>query len=558
MNTKSFLRNLALAGASALALSSAHAQTVQHIGKIWYIILENRNFTENETSGGQQLFGSTRAPFINSLINPSSTLSSQVSWCTAYHNVLAAFDGSGPSIHPSEPNYVWFENGSNLSKADDNDPYGTSFSVKQIQGYLAANPALSSQNLTALLQNASLTWHYYNEDVNQLNGTSANANPTSTTSNTNGVLSETPAASSLWTVPLVSFSGTSSSYINTFNGEHQWNFAVKHDGSLFFPATNGCTTSSVSANLTTTNTMSANYPPLAQLSTDLTNGTSAQFNVIIPDQFNDMHTALTQNFTYAGTTWTVGDDKQVAQGDNFLSIIVPQIMASADYQNNGAIVIWTDETEGTNQNDFNHTLLEIVISPLAKGHAYASTLNYTHSTDLNTLQKIYQVSATTPTGFLNDAANPSNPTPGNLIGVNNSLNGAPSGYGTGQAYDLSDLFVAGTIPSTIPVSANVTQSGFTLNKRTNKLTETVTVQNNLSTAITTPVYLALNNLSTNTSLVGATGTTVNTAPVGTPYVLVTNSGLAVGHSLTVTLTFTVPSSGTITYNPNVILTSGTP
>ena len=33
--------------------------------------------------------------------------------------------------------------------------------------------------------------------------------------------------------------------------------------------------------------------------------------------------------------------------------------------------------------------------------------------------------------------------------------------------------------------------------------------------------------------------------------------LAAGHSLTVTLTFTVPSSGTVTYNPNVILTSGT-
>jgi hypothetical protein len=40
--------------------------------------------------------------------------------------------------------------------------------------------------------------------------------------------------------------------------------------------------------------------------------------------------------------------------------------------------------------------------------------------------------------------------------------------------------------------------------------------------------------------------------------LVTNAGLAAGHSLTVTLTFTVPSSGTVTYNPNVILTSGTP
>ena len=34
------------------------------------------------------------------------------------------------------------------------------------------------------------------------------------------------------------------------------------------------------------------------------------------------------------------------QGDNFLSIIVPQIEASAAYQNNGMIMIWNDETEG--------------------------------------------------------------------------------------------------------------------------------------------------------------------------------------------------------------------
>jgi hypothetical protein len=213
-------------------------------------------------------------------------------------------------------------------------------------------------------------------------------------------------------------------------------------------------------------------------------------------------------------------------------------------------------------------LLEIVISPLAKGNAYCSTLNYTHSSDLNTLQKIFQVSANTPTGFLNDAANPSNPTPASLVGVKTEVSAVaplsgqsatpPSGYGTGQAYDLSDLFQTGVIPATIPISTNVIQSGFVLNRRTNTYTETVTVQNNLSTAITTPVYLALNNLSSNTSLLNKTGLTVNNAPTGTPYILVSNSGLAVGHSLTVNLSFTSPASGNITYTPNVIITSGTP
>ena len=45
-------------------------------------------------------------------------------------------------------------------------------------------------------------------------------------------------------------------------------------------------------------------------------------------------------------------------------------MASQAYKNNGAIVIWFDETEGGDTDRF--TLPEIVISPLAKGNAYSS------------------------------------------------------------------------------------------------------------------------------------------------------------------------------------------
>ena len=143
--------------------------------------------------------------------------------------------------------------------------------------------------------------------------------------------------------------------------------------------------------------MTYNYAPLEQLAADLTSNAVARYNVITPDQYNDMHTALSGGFTYNGTHYT-GDLAQVAQGDNFLSILVPQIMASQAYQDNGAIVIWTDETEGTNQNDFNHTLMEIVLSPLAKGNAYNSTVNMTHSSDVATMQEIYQVTANTATG----------------------------------------------------------------------------------------------------------------------------------------------------------------
>jgi hypothetical protein len=217
-------------------------------------------------------------------------------------------------------------------------------------------------------------------------------------------------------VPLSNSSGTfaAGATPNPYNGSLQYNFATKHDGSLYFNSTNG------SGDTTTSNPEIPHYAPLQQLQADLANNAVGKYNIITPNQFNDMHTELKGGFTYNGVHYT-GDAAKIAQGDNFLSILIPQIMASQAYKNNGAIVIWFDETEGTNANDFNHTLAEIVLSPLAKGNAYDSTLNYTHSSDLKTWEGLFGVSAPGG-GFLGDANTP---------GTN----------------DLSDLFVAGaTVP----------------------------------------------------------------------------------------------------------------
>ena len=86
-----------------------------------------------------------------------------------------------------------------------------------------------------------------------------------------------------------------------------------------------------------------------------------------------------------------GDQAAVAQGDNFLWKLIPQIMMSSAYKNNGMIVIWFDETEGGDSKQF--TLPEIVISPMAKGNAYESKLTYTHSSDLKTMEELFGVSA---------------------------------------------------------------------------------------------------------------------------------------------------------------------
>jgi hypothetical protein len=167
---------------------------------------------------------------------------------------------------------------------------------------------------------------------------------------------------------------------------------------VFFADTNG------GDNATPTNPLSMHYAPLQQLMTDLAYDTVADYNWITPDQYNDMHTALTGG--YKGLT---GDAANIKQGDDFLSQIVPAMMASNAYKNHGVIILWWDESEsdgaaGDNPDDFNHTIGEIIISPHAhpnvNGVPFASPVNYTHSSDLRTMQEIFHVGP-----FWGDAAN---------------------------------------------------------------------------------------------------------------------------------------------------------
>ena len=399
-----FTTALLLSGtAPAAAQDAAPAKKIK---TVFYIDMENHNWTQpNPTGSPEQIFGNPAAPYINSLVTPGNANAKDVSYCTAYHNVVG--------IHPSEPNYIWQENGSNLGILNDNDPYAASNpSVPAIQAYLAMHTDVSGQNLSGLLEGHGILWKAYQEDTNLLNTDGGN-------DNLGGSPTNVPVKKKDLTVPLSSFSGTASTYTNTYNGSNQFNFACKHDGTLFFVATNG-------GNVTTNkNTQAQHYQPLQQLFTDLKTNQVGRYNLITPDQYNDMHSALATGFTYHGVSYT-GDQSAVAAGDNFLSIVIPEIMKSKAYQDGGLIVIWWDESEGGD--DFSHTIGEIIISPLAKGNAFASTKDYTHSSDLNTLQKIFQITASTPTGFLNDAANAS-----------------PDG-----TFDLSDLFQAGVIPTSIP------------------------------------------------------------------------------------------------------------
>jgi hypothetical protein len=382
-----------------LASLSVVTTSAQEIKTVFVIAMENHNWTQpaNQFTGSiQQIYQNQNAPFINSLVNGTAfavindstvNISEQVAYATAYHNVLATPSGNNPHIHPSEPNYIWAEGGSNFGVLNDNDPY-TGGTNQDTTAHLATR-----------LTQAGKTWKSYQEDIDLTTDS--------------GKLINVPLPQDQWTVPLTSHSGVfGDGTVNPYNGSSQYNYAAKHNPMLFFTDTNG------GNNSTPSNPLSSHYAPLQQLITDLDNNAVADYNWITPDQYNDMHTALSAG--YMGLT---GDPANIRQGDDFLRQIVPVIMASSAYKNHGAIILWWDESEsdgvsGDNGDNFNHTVGEIVVSSRAHknvdGRPYASPVNFTHSSDLRTMQEIFHAGP-----LVGDAAN---------------------------SNDLSDLFDPGAVP----------------------------------------------------------------------------------------------------------------
>jgi hypothetical protein len=400
---------------SALALGTFHAHAAT--GRAVFVIaLENHNWVQpvHKFDGGiQQIYQNPAAPYINSLVNGTAAgVSNQVSYASAYYHVLATPTGARFSIHPSEPNYLWAEAGTNFGITNDNDPYtGTP---------TFPNNHDTTQHLSTLLTNAGYTWKSYQEDVDLVPTGAGTVNRPAMSA---GGLNNVAAPQAAWTVPLISFSGTFASGLNAFNRKNQYNYAAKHAPQVFFTDTNG------GNDLSPANQLRLNYAPLQQLATDLVSNTVADYNWITPNQYNDMHTAVAGTYVALDGTSFTGDPAKIRQGDDFLAQIIPMIMASQAYQNHGIIIIWMDETEGAgsgdtpSQNDYQHTLNEIVISQDAHPNVmsngqlvpYASPVVYTHSSDLRTFQEMFGVGTA-----IRDAAN---------------------------ANDLSDLFAPGVISS---------------------------------------------------------------------------------------------------------------
>jgi acid phosphatase len=111
-----------------MTASAIRAAPLPPIHTIFIMVFENKDWSE--------IIGNTNAPYINSLLPMAS-------YCQQYY--------TPPGNHPSEPNYLWLEAGTNFGIFDDNPP------------------AINSQNTTnhfvTLLQNAGISWKTYQEGI---------------------------------------------------------------------------------------------------------------------------------------------------------------------------------------------------------------------------------------------------------------------------------------------------------------------------------------------------------------------------------------------------------
>ncbi|MGH9430224.1 MAG: alkaline phosphatase family protein [Terriglobia bacterium] len=109
--------------------------TTHHIQTVFVIMMENHNWTGDVDN--QNIKGNASAPYINNTLLPMS------SYAGNYSNP--------PGNHPSQPNYLWLEAGTNFGVLQDTQP---------------GQPQLNTdQHLVKLLENARISWKAYVENL---------------------------------------------------------------------------------------------------------------------------------------------------------------------------------------------------------------------------------------------------------------------------------------------------------------------------------------------------------------------------------------------------------
>ncbi len=260
------------------------------IRTVFLIVMENKNWSD--------IVGNPSAPYINGVLLKVGA------HATRYFNP--------PHVHPSLPNYLWLEAGTDFGIRDDGPP--------------STHQQSTSRHLVSLLTRAHISWRAYAEDI----------------------------------------SGKSCPLTSSFL------YAVKHNPFVYFA---DVTQRGNPKSLTCID----HNRPFPTLATDLRTGKVARYNFVIPNLCDDMHDFCSP-------------PGQVRQGDTWLAHTLPGILGSKVYRDSAVFIVW-DEGEGGDG-----PIGMIALSPVAR-RGYTSSIAYSHSSMLRTLEEIFGVSP-----LLGDAA----------------------------------------------------------------------------------------------------------------------------------------------------------
>ena len=193
------------------------------IQRVFLILMENTDWSSIKNSAS--------APYINHNLLPIASHAEQ------YYNP--------PNNHPSLPNYLWLEAGTNFGILSDNDPSQGS------QG--------TSSHLVDLLEAAGISWKTYQEDEG---------------------------------------SGAYNGSDCPFTSEGNW-YDVNHNPFVYFDDITGNLNPSAPRCL-------QHVRPYSEFLTDLANNTVPRYNFIVPDLCHDMHENIScsqSNRILFGDTW---------------------------------------------------------------------------------------------------------------------------------------------------------------------------------------------------------------------------------------------------------------
>jgi phosphatidylinositol-3-phosphatase len=221
--------------AFAAAADSKKPGVAHHIKTVFIILMENHNWTGD---GDKSIDGKPRAPYTNSTLIPMGSHAEQ------YYNP--------PGVHPSLPNYLWLEAGTNFGIHGDGLPK-----------MFAQN---TTDHLVTYLDNAGISWKAYLEDMPRDR------------------------------CPLKN--------LGKVNASGNRSFAVRHEPFAYF--------NDVTDNQ---NPLSpkciAHLRPFKEMAKDLRSNTVARYNFITPNLCDDMHDGCKTGNVRNGDEWLAANVPQI-------------------------------------------------------------------------------------------------------------------------------------------------------------------------------------------------------------------------------------------------------